>query len=147
MKKLALWFLFFLAMPKLFMAGEIYKSYFSNYALGGYDPVSYFDPGTPTKGKKEFVFRYKEADWLFSTLENKNKFVLTPEKYEPAFGGHCSNGLSDGHKVAGDPNIWLINKNRLHVFYSQNGLKTWKEGNIDELLARAEANWLKLKDK
>ncbi len=139
--------LFFLVFAKNILAGEVYKSYFSNTALGGYDPVSYYEPGGPIKGKKEFLFKYKDADWFFATLENKNKFVLAPEHYEPAFGGHCSNAVSEGIKVAGDPNIWLINKGRLHVFYSQKGLKTWQDGNIDELLARAEANWVKLKDK
>jgi hypothetical protein len=44
----------------------------------------------------------------FSFEKNQEHFDKNPEDYAPLYGGHCANGLSDHHKISGNPNIWLI---------------------------------------
>lgn len=71
--------------------------------LDNYDPVSYFD-GQPIKGNEEFQTLYKNRIVYFSSETNKRKFMTTPEKFFPAYGGWCS--------------ISMVNKNLVHPDYS-----------------------------
>ena len=43
-------------------------------ALGGYDPVSYFDKSGPKEGKPAFTFVYRGVTYRFASEENKKKF-------------------------------------------------------------------------
>ncbi len=142
---------FWLVFSSVLYAGEVYTGFFDDLALQGYDATAYFTKGKAIKGNKEFSMKYKGATWRFESQDSLNLFQSDPEKYYPAFGGHCSNGVAENVRVAGDPNLFLLNNNRLHVFYAKKGLETWqnalKNGSFNDLLALAEKNWLILKNK
>src|SRR3977135_3236354 len=59
-------------------------------AVKGYDPVSYFTTGKPTPGLAEFSTTYKWATYRFSSAENRDRFIATPEKFVPQYGGYCA---------------------------------------------------------
>src|SRR5262245_36189937 len=74
-----------------------------NVALDGYDPVSYFDK-KPIEGDEKLTFTHKGLTYLFGTQVNLNKFKISPEKYEPAYGGWCAYAMGEtGEKVKIDP--------------------------------------------
>lgn len=112
-------------------------------ALSGYDAVSYFKDGSPTKGNPEFSYKWMDATWRFSSAENLNSFKAEPEKYAPQYGGYCAFGASQGHLVPGDPQAWKIVDNKLYLNYNREVLGYWLQdvpGNIQ----KADESWPKL---
>lgn len=85
-------------------------------ALRGYDPITYFLDEDPVKGSQDFSFRWNDAEYYFATAENRDKFISDPEKYAPANGGYCTFGVVLAKKFDGDPEVWSVHNNRLHVF-------------------------------
>jgi YHS domain-containing protein len=65
-------------------------------ALKGYDPVSYFDPGKPTKGASTINFDFDGTRYLFSSQRNRELFAANPDRYAPQFRGLCTTGLAMG---------------------------------------------------
>jgi YHS domain-containing protein len=59
-----------------------------NVTIKGYDTVAYFTKGKPVKGRDEFSFEWKGAQWLFSSKEHMDLFTQDPEKYAPQYGGY-----------------------------------------------------------
>lgn len=57
-------------------------------AVKGYDVVAYFTMGQPTKGDKAFGYRWQDAYWRFSTVENLAAFKANPDKFAPQYGGY-----------------------------------------------------------
>lgn len=57
-------------------------------ALKGYDPVAYFTEGKPVKGSEEYSYRWKDAEWRFSSAGHLALFREDPEKYAPQYGGY-----------------------------------------------------------
>lgn len=123
---------------------EISTGRFNNLAIRGYDPVAYHLLGDPREGSKEHSLTWKGAEWRFISAEHRDLFRSDPERYAPQFGGHCANGLSDGHKVNGDPRHWRIIDGRLYLFFSARGRKSWS-GDVSEKLSRAQRTWERLK--
>ena len=113
--------------------------------LNGYDPVAYFEQGMAVKGKSSITAEWQGAFWWFTSVENKEKFLQKPEKWAPEFNGYCANGLSDGHKVHGNPEHWRIIDDKLYVFYSAWGRLQWAV-NVDSQIEKAKENWQILKD-
>src|SRR4051794_32239293 len=68
-------------------------------AIHGYDPVAYFAEGGPRKGRADLVVYRNGARWLFSSEENRNRFLESPETYLPAYGGYCAYGVAQGYLV------------------------------------------------
>lgn len=69
MKKLLLIFSLLFSFSS-YAANPIYTKIFSSKAVDGYDVVSYFTEGKPTKGNQQFHTEYQGATWLFSSKEN-----------------------------------------------------------------------------
>jgi len=115
-------------------------------AIRGYDPVAYFKEAKPVKGSDEYSFKWKDANWLFSSKENLDSFSLNPEKYAPQYGGYCAYGLSEGHKAPTDPNAWTIVDGKLYFNYSLKVKELWIK-NPTERIEKADKNWPMLKDK
>jgi YHS domain-containing protein len=125
-------------------ASEIYKSFFSNIAINGYDPVNYFTKSTAEKGRSKYKYQWKGAIWYFKTQQNKTLFKSDPKTYAPQYGGHCANGMSEGHKVSSDQTLWRIIGNKLFMFYSKKGRERWSS-NTDQWIKDANENWLTLR--
>jgi len=123
---------------------EVFTSH--SQAIKGYDPVAYFKEAKPVKGSDEYSFKWKDANWLFSSKENRDSFSLNPEKYAPQYGGYCAYGLSEGHKAPTDPNAWTIVDGKLYFNYSLKVKELWIK-NPTERIEKADKNWPMLKDK
>lgn len=131
----------------LFAQGEVLRKKEFNLddgvALSGYDPVSYFQ-GKPVEGKDNIFFVFKGVTYHFSTAANLETFKVSPEKFEPAFGGWCAYAMGEtGEKVKIDPETFKIVDGRLFLFYNfwgNNTLKSWNK-NETVLKAKADHNW------
>jgi YHS domain-containing protein len=114
-----------------------------NIALGGFDPVSYFE-GKPEEGKSEFRFSYKSVTYQFSSQYNLSKFKANPDHYEPAYGGWCAYAMGEnGEKVKVDPETFTILDGQLYLFYNfwgNNTLKDWKKDER-KLKESGDRNW------
>lgn len=85
-------------------------------ALGGNDPVSYFNPGEPAKGASTINYDFDDMRYLFSSQKNRELFAANPDRYSPQFRGLCTTGLSMGVKAKADPNVFLVKDGKLYVF-------------------------------
>lgn len=117
-----------------------------NIALEGYDPVSFFLNG-PEEGDEDITYTYKGITYYFVNAANLAKFKLSPEKYEPAYGGWCAYAMGDtGEKVKVDPETFKIVDGKVYLFYNfwgNNTLKDWDK-NEKQLKAKADQNWKKI---
>ena len=120
-------------------------------ALGGYDPVSYFDKGGPKEGKPAFSFVYRGVTYRFVSEENKKQFEADPVKWEPPYGGWCAWAVIDGDKVAIDPLNYEIIDGKVYLFYKGwlgNAKKKWDAKVTAETapktVTQADSGWKKL---
>ena len=74
----------------------VYTGLLSNTGAGGYDTVSYFESGQPTKGSSEYTTQYQGATWRFANAENLARFKENPERFAPVYGGYCAWAVSQG---------------------------------------------------
>lgn len=104
----------------------------SGLALHGYDPVSYFPEGgaIPKKGNPSRVSEYLGATYRFADADNQERFEADPQRYAPAYGGWCAWAMVTGERVDVDPRSFLIENDRLLLFY-------------DGLFADTRERWLK----
>ena len=121
------------------MATKINKSS-DGLALGGYDPVAYFQEGKPVKGKKEFEHEWNGAKWHFSSAANHDLFTANPEKYTPQYGNFCAWGMSQGKFFDGDPEVWKVVDGKLYVNFNKDIEKTWVT-DIPGFIKKANDNW------
>jgi YHS domain-containing protein len=125
---------------------SVFTDFRSKLALDGYDPVSYFKQGKPTKGNPAHAVTWNGASWHFSSAENRAAFEANPQAYAPQFGGYCAWAVSQGYTAKGDPNAWSIVDGKLYLNYNADVHKTWQKdasGNI----VKADANWPKVLEK
>lgn len=119
---------------------QINKPMFSDEAINGYDPVTYFTAGQVAKGDKSYTYSWKNATWYFSSAENLELFKSNPEKYAPQFGGYCAFAVSKGFTANTDPDAFKIINGKLYLFADKNVLEKWVEGG-DESFKKCEENW------
>ncbi|MCG6194388.1 YHS domain-containing protein [Leptospira sp. FAT2] len=127
-------------------ASEINKTFLKGVAIEGYDPVAYFVSGRPIEGKGEFSYKWKGADWYFSSAENLKRFRENPERYVPQFGGYCAYGIALGEKVNIDPNQWKIVDGKLYLNYDHETQGLW-EKDIPGFIRKAAEKWEGIKTK
>ena len=120
-------------------AGEINTDR-NNIAISAYDAVAYHLLNDAVQGKSEFSLEWRGVLWYFSSREHKELFRDNPEKYAPVSGGYCVNGLSDKHKIGGNPEIWLIQEGKLYFFFSRSGRQAWIEDSENKK-EQAEEYW------
>lgn len=129
----------------------------SGFALSGYDVVAYFskeqaDVGEaqpePTPGKASITTEWNGATWAFASEENRDKFVANPEKFAPAYDGHCAYGvgINQGGKVPGNPNFWRIVDGTLYLNITKAVTGFWEE-DIPGWIQKSEANWTSIESK
>lgn len=122
----------------------------SNIALQGYSPVSYLDLGIAQRGNKEFKSEHNKIVYYFTDADQKKKFDRNPSKYLPAYGGYCAFGVYAGAKFRPDPNKFIVKDGKYFLFLYNIELdaqQLWlAENNHNKLVAKADANWSKLKN-
>ncbi len=129
-----------ISVPAHAASPEIFTARFSNLAVGGYDPVAYFDSGAPAKGEKTFSFEYKGAEWRFASAENLAKFKANPAAYAPQYGGYCAWAVSQGYTAPGNPENWAVRDGKLYLNYNDKVQSDWLK-DPDGFIAKANGNW------
>lgn len=134
-----------LAAPAVHAADPVYTGWFSDLAAGGHDVVAYFNRSEAVEGSAEHVHEWRGAEWHFASRENLQRFREAPERYAPAYGGHCALGVAEGMAEAGDPDSWTIHDGRLFFNYDGSVQERWN-GNREAHIAAADENWPELID-
>ena len=117
-----------------------------NVAINGFDAVTFFKDNAPKEGKAEFSLEWNGAKWYFSSVENRDLFGKSPEKYAPQFGGYCAWAVSHGYTANGDPNVWKIVNRKLYLIYNLQIKEKW-ETEQQTLIQEGEKHWEELKMK
>lgn len=86
-------------------------------AIGGYDPVSYFD-GAPRQGHPDHEVLHGGVRWRFSSAANQQRFEHAPSMFVPQYGGHCSLAMSLGNVSPGSPQSWTMADGKLYFHNS-----------------------------
>ena len=123
---------------------EVFSTTFG--AINGYDPVAFFKEGKPVKGNELFTYKWKDAQWHFSSKANLDSFERNPELYAPQYGGYCAYGCSEGHKAPTSPDTWTVADGKLYFNYNLKVKELWKK-NQQERIEQANKNWPEIKDK
>ena len=124
----------------------VFSSRFSSVAIRGYDPVAYFTDGAAFKGKKDFEYEWKGAKWRFVSEDNMNKFILSPESYEPQFGGYCAYAVGLGQTASSDPTQFTITDGKLYLNYNNKTKILW-EDDRENFIEQGYKNWPNLLSK
>jgi len=109
-------------------------------ALEGYDPVSYFTDGKPTKGDKKIEATFNGALYHFVSQEHRATFEKDPTKYAPAYGGFCGYAASVGKVRPANPLIWSILDGQLIVQHTKGAAELW-EKDVPGNKAKADKYW------
>jgi hypothetical protein len=125
---------------------EVFTDLVRGVGAGGHDVVAYFSAAKPVAGSAQITHTWSGAIWRFSTTANRDAFASAPERYAPAYGGHCSWAAAQGYKAKGDPQNWKIVGGRLFLNYNSDVQKRW-EANIPGFIASADGNWQSLRQK
>ena len=121
----------------------------TGYAVSGYDTVAFFSleqsPVGSTQpkavpGKASITAEWNGAKWAFASVANRDTFLANPEKYAPAYDGHCAYGLAQGGKVPANPNLWRIVDGKLYLNINPPVVGFW-EANIPGFVVDADKNW------
>ena len=119
--------------PEIFMD-------FEGRAIKGYDPVAYFLERKPVKGSEDFAYEWKGALWLFSSAENRDRFISDPDRWAPQYGGYCAWGVAKDRAVGIDPKIFRIFDDKLYLNLNMKVHKDWL-GKHGAYIARANEKW------
>lgn len=115
-------------------------------AIKGFDVVAFFKQSKPVKGSDSLSYQYKGAQWLFSSKENMNAFIASPEAFAPQYGGYCAYGTAEGHKAPTETDTWTIDNGKLYFNYNQKVKSLWVK-NQAALINKANQAWPLIKDK
>lgn len=116
----------------------------NDLAIKGYDTVSYFTKGTPTKGSNKFTSAYNGAIYQFSSADNRDLFKADPSKYAPQYGGFCAFGVTMNKKFDTDPTAWHIRDGKLFLNLNKDVQKKWAT-DIPGYIEVAQENWFDIK--
>ena len=113
--------------------------------LLGFDPVAYFTDGKPVRGTHTLAASHEGRTYYFATPEHREAFRTAPAKYEPQYGGFCSDGAPYAVKLGSDPTQFEIRDGRLFIFGDIIGHEFWlldERGNV----AHADQVWPSIRD-
>lgn len=85
-------------------------------AIGGYDLVSYHQPGGPLAGSANLELQREGLIYRFSSQENFELFQSNPQSYLPRYQGWCATTLSMGRLVCPDYTNFKIEDGQLLLF-------------------------------
>lgn len=114
------------------------------WALGGYDVVSYLRDGRPQPGRSDISTTWKGQQWHFRNEENRARFEADPRAYAPGFGGLCAVALAEGRREEGDPRHFVVIGSRLYLLHSA-GAERRIMSAPREILMQAKQGWARLK--
>ncbi|WP_290652473.1 YHS domain-containing (seleno)protein [Aquisalimonas sp.] len=109
-------------------------------ALGGTDPVAYFEVGKPAQGSVDYNHEWRGALWHFANTEHRGMFAKNPEACAPQCGGWCARAAARGDAAKSVPEAWKIVDGKLYLNFNQSIQRRW-ERNIEEYIAAADEHW------
>lgn len=109
-------------------------------AIGGYDPVAFFETGHAVQGSPEHALMWKGAVWRFSSAGNQIRFEMNPWAYAPMFGGYCAFAMAQGRLTTADPELWVIVEGELFLLNSPQVRARW-QAEAEALIAEARDHW------
>lgn len=112
----------------------------SGLAISGFDPVAYFSRGEAVLGRPELELGLGGVVWRFVNVGNRAAFSDHPEIYAPRFGGYDPVAIGRGASVAGHPEIWAINDERLYLFYDDAARSEFL-ADPGRIIERAQQKW------
>jgi hypothetical protein len=141
-----LYSLMLLLSPAMTFAKEpVSTGYFGNTAIGGHDVTAYHQlpkGADAVKGTDEYVVEWKGAKWRFTREQDSQAFAADPERYAPAYNGHCANALSLGEGlIKTNGTHWVIFDDQLYLFFAGRGTKRWLNGDYTVYKAEADRAW------
>ena len=113
--------------------------------LLGFDPVAYFTDGKPVRGKHTIAARHEGRTYYFASAAHRDAFATSPGKYEPQYGGFCSDGAAYAVKLGSDPTQFEIRDGRLFIFGDILGHEMWLLDERDNI-RHADEEWPKIAD-
>lgn len=129
----------FLLLPMVASAeGTIYTE--DGVALGGTDPVAYFEAGEPVQGSADYSHEWRGAQWHFASAEHRDMFAEDPEAYAPQYGGWCAWAAAEDYAAETIPEAWNIVDGKLYLNANMEVKRRW-EGDIEGFIEAANANW------
>ena len=129
-------------------ADGVNTGYFGNVAIGGYDPVSYFTEGQPTKGSPDISQTWLGATWYFSKAKHRDAFASDPIRYAPQYGGFCALGTANEQASANiDPEAWRIVDGKLFLFSGKEGLEEDFDARAAAVIGMADVKWPEVQQK
>ncbi len=121
------------------LAGEQYLDR-DGRPVGGFDVVSYHIGDRPLEGLETITAAYNGVTWYFANEANRALFEADPERYAPAYDGHCAYALADDRKVRTDPLAYRVVDGVLYMNFSPSIQERW-ERDIPGYLDQSEAHW------
>jgi YHS domain-containing protein len=91
-------------------------------------------------GLAQFSTTYNGVTYRFSSAESRDRFIATPEKFVPQYGGYCALAISLNKIADIEPDQWAIVNDKLYLnngFIAQSLWSLDKSGNI----VRGDQNW------
>ncbi len=114
-------------------------------ALGGLDPVSFFEPGGPKPGSAEHRAEFHGSVFYFADRKHRDLFLSSPESFAPAFGGYDPEVLASGSLLPADPENWTVYDGRLFLSGSPK-LKSDFDQHKPEVVKAAQEKWQAVDD-
>lgn len=109
-------------------------------ALHGYDAVAYH-AGVAVRGDPAHTLQWHDAEWRFTSGENRALFEADPARYAPQFGGFCAYASSKGFTASVDPTAFRIEGGRLYLFNDASMRDKWIAELPDGVISRAQERW------
>ncbi|WP_332688875.1 YHS domain-containing (seleno)protein [Devosia sp.] len=118
----------------------VYTGPVPGIGAGGYDVVAYFTDGRPTKGSAAHVAAHEGVTYRFASATTRDKFVKSPGRYLPQYGGYCAYAVSQGATASSDPSAWTIVEDKLYLNYSKSVRSIWRQ-DVPGNISKADKNW------
>lgn len=109
-------------------------------AVEGYDVVAYFTEGEATPGSPEHTVTWQGAVWRFASARHRRMFRADPQRYVPAYRGHCAWAMSQGRLADGRPQYWAIHEGRLYMNCNAEVHARWLDRR-EALIEAADREW------
>ncbi|GAB4289201.1 MAG: hypothetical protein Kow0058_08660 [Roseovarius sp.] len=113
--------------------------------LHGYDPVAYFTDNAAVPGDPAIAAEHGGVRYLFASAAHRDTFLADPEKYVPAYGGHCAMGAAMGLKLDVDPKLFRVVDGKLYLNVHEMAQKRWLS-DVPGNIATADAKWPEIRN-
>ncbi|MCB9958658.1 MAG: YHS domain protein [Rhodospirillaceae bacterium] len=98
-------------------AGTVYTE--RGLAIGGADPIAYFEGRGPIVGRPDITVTWRGAIWQFVSEAHRATFLAEPDRWAPSYGGYCAFSMSRGRASASSTGWWVVADEHLYLFQSE----------------------------